>query len=151
MAKVIISTKDRQNNSTSMSIGADDAVSNANVSALKAAIDAIILGSAARAAVTISTVVEPGSNGPSTDKDANRGNKWLFSVFVADDKQGSGDTYNYEIGTADNSLLPTADTDFIDLTAGAGLALKSAFEAVYRSGEGNTGVLTSVQQVNRGD
>lgn len=145
MATVTISTYDRANKGTSLSIGADDAVTDVNVQALADAIDPIIRGVAVKAVVTIPNVVDGGTPGPSTDKDAQRGNKWLFRVY---DSVGQK-TYTHEIGTADNTVLPTAADDFIDLTAGVGLALKTAWDAVYLSPDGNAGSLLSVQQVNR--
>lgn len=149
MATVSIQTYDRENKPTSMSVGADDAVGDAAVQALIDAVDAIILGTDASGKTTISNVVDAGTPGPSAELFAQRGNKWLLRVNVPLDKQGEGDIYTHEIGTADNAQLPSADTDFLDLTAGVGLALKTALEAVYESPEGNPGTLLSVQQVNR--
>lgn len=151
MATVTYQTYDRENKPTSMSIRADDAVAGASVQALADAIDAIILGTAVSAKSTVSTVVDTGTPGPSAQNFAQRGNKWLFRVSVALDKQGAGDIYNYELGTADNAVLPSSDSDFLDLSAGVGATLKAAFETVYESPEGNPGVLLSVQQINRGE
>lgn len=147
MATLSFSTYDRLGKPTSMSIGADDAVSGANVQALADAIDAVIRGSAVKAVVSVDTIVDAGNATPPNDQEANRGSKWLYRVQVAAE---GGKIYTHEIGTADGSQLATASDDFLDLTAGVGLALKSAFEAVYESPNGNAGVLLSVQQVNRG-
>jgi len=149
MATVSIQTYDRENKPTSMSVGADDAVTGANVQALADAVDAIILGTAVSAKTAVTTVVDAGTPGPSAETFAQRGNKWLLRVSVPLDKQGEGDIYTHEIGTADNAQLPSTDSDFLNLAAGVGLALKTAFEAVYESPEGNPGTLLSAQQVNR--
>jgi len=151
MATITIQTYDRSlpTKSTSMSLPADDAVGDIAVQALADAVDAIIRGTAVSATVTVPNVVDAGSSGPATDIDADRGNKWLLRTFVAADDQGAGKTYQNEIGTADNGVLPSASNDFLDLTAGVGLALKTAWDAVYESPQGNAGVLLSCQQVNR--
>lgn len=144
-AQVTITTYDRLNKVTSMGISAIDAVATADVQALADAIDAIIRGVPVRATTAVTEVVDPGSAGPATDKEANRGSKWLFRT----QDSTTNKIATNEIGTADGSVLPTADSDFLDLTTGVGLALKTAWEVVYRSDDGNTGVLLSVQQVNR--
>lgn len=144
-----IQTYDRHNLPTRMRLPVDPAATLVNLQAVVSAIDPIILGSAASGKKTAITNVTPGSPGPAASVSANRGNKWLVKIFVAADKGGLGDIYDYEIGTADDTQLPSAASDFLDLSAGVGLALKNAIEAVYLSDEGNTGVVQSVQQVNR--
>lgn len=148
MASVSFSTIDRQSKSTSMTVGADDAVTDVNVQALADALDAILRGAAVKAVVNIPNVVDAGSAAPPADKEAQRGNKWLFRVQVSAAPE-NGKVLTHEIGTADNSVLATSTDDFLDLTAGVGLTLKTAFETVYRSPNGNTGVLLSAQQINR--
>ena len=144
-AQVSFQTYDRLNKPTSLSIAAIDAVTTANVQALADAIDAVIRGVAVKATTAVIEIVDAGSAGPAADSEANRGSKWLFRT-----QDGvTGKIYTNEIGTADGTVLPSTDSDFIDLTAGVGLALKTAWEAVYRSEDGNAGTLLSVQQVNR--
>lgn len=145
MATLTFTTFDRLNKVTSTTIGADDLVDNPTVQALADAIDAVIRGTAVKATRNIATVVDAGVAGPSGDIDADRGNKWLFRV--QDDV--TGQIYTHELGTADNGVLPSPGTDFIDLSTGVGAALKTAWEAAYESPDGNTGTLLSVQQVNR--
>lgn len=144
-----VQTYDRHNKVTSMRLPVDPAATGPNLQAVVDAMDAVVLGVACSGKKTATTVIDAGSAGPSTDVDANRGNKWLVKIFVALDKGGAGDIYDYELGTADNAQLPLASSDFLDLTAGVGLALKTAIETVYQSDEGNPGVVQSVQQVNR--
>lgn len=147
MAKVTISTIDRQSLQTSLTIPADDAVGTAAVQALADAMDAVIRGAAVGATITVPEIVDAGSAVPPADTEANRGNKWLFRTQVAAENK----IFTNELGTADNSQLASSTDDFLDLTAGVGLALKTAWDAVYESPAGNAGVLISVQQVNRGD
>jgi len=146
MATLTISTIDRLSKGTSMALGVADAITNPNAQAVADAVDAVILGAAVRASVTIPNVVDAGSALPPTDKAANRGNKWLFRF----QDSTTGKIYTNEIGTADDAQLPSATNDYLDMTAGVGLALKTALDAVYESPVGNAGVLLSVQQVNRG-
>lgn len=77
---------------------------------------------------------------------AQRETKWL--VRYRDDV--TEEVYRSEIGTADLSLLPVGE-EFLDLTAGAGLAFKTAFEQIARSPESNVNTVTvvSVQHVGR--
>lgn len=149
MAQLNFRTYDRENKATSLTILADDLVTSPNVQALADALDAVIRGSAIRATSSIITVVDAGAAGPSTDIDAQRGNKWLMRVDVPLDKQGVGAVYTHELGTCDNSVLSAPADDFLDLSAGVGATLKAAFELIYESPEGNPGTLLSVQQVNR--
>lgn len=147
MPSLTISTIDRQSKPTSMSMDVVSGATGAQEQAVNDAIDAVILGSAAKCVETTATVVDAGSQTPPNDVNANRGNKWLLRM----QDSTSGTIYNHEIGTADSAQLPSATVDYLDLTAGVGLALKTAVDAVYQSPLGNAGVLLSVQQVNRKD
>lgn len=142
-----MSTLDRQNKPTSMSIQVLSGATDPQLQAVTDAMDVVILGSPLRAVKTTPQVIDAGDATPPTNKDANRGNKWLFRFQDA----LTGKIYNHELGTADNNVLSTASDDFIDLTAGDGLSLKSALDVVYESPAGNSGVLLSVQQVTRTD
>lgn len=145
MASVTFSTVDRMSLSTSMKIGADDAVLDADVTALKAALDAVLLGSPVRAVVTVPNVVEAGTAVPPNDVNSERERKWLLRI----QSSVTSVIYTHEIGTADRSTLPSASSDFLDLSAGVGLALKTAIEDVWESPAGDPGVLLSVQAVGR--
>ena len=145
MARLTFSTVDRFSKRTSMTIGADNAVAGAAVQAVADALDAILLGSDVRAVNTQETVVDVGSAVAPASKLATRFKKWQIQIYDA-----IGDvTYTHEIGTADASVLATSTDDFLDLTAGVGLALKTAIEAVYESPDGNGGTVISVQEVSR--
>lgn len=83
---------------------------------------------------------------PATDPLAQRENKWLMRYHDA----VTYDKYQVSVGTADLSKH-MANSEFVDLTAGDGLALKTAFEAVVVSpgNSANAVVLDSVQFVGR--
>lgn len=147
MPDFAVSTIDRQSKRSTMSLGVDAGVTNVELQAIVDAVDAIILGSAASGTKTTSEVIDAGTPSPPADVDANRGNKWLLRIQDAT----ANKIFTHEIGTADNAQLPSPGDDYLDLTAGVGLALKTAVEAGYESPYGNVGVLLSVQQVNRGD
>lgn len=78
--------------------------------------------------------------------EAQREIKWR-----ADIKDATADPlgdWSVEIGGADTALL-VANTDDLDLTAGAGLALKTAVEANCLSRTGNAVILESAKLVGR--
>lgn len=145
-----ISTFDNQNKGTSMKIPCAAGITLLQAEAVADATDAVIKGVATGAVQSSRIVHRAPTAGPSQVVGAKRGNKLLIKIGVALDKGGDGDIYDYEIGTFDDAVLPSATDDFLDLTAGVGLALKTAIEAVYESDEGNPGVVQSAQQVNRG-
>ena len=80
---------------------------------------------------------------PPTNQFAQRETKWLVSMIDT-----SGNPSNVEIGGADLGLL-TGGSDELDLSAGAGLALKDAIEAYHRSLQGNTVTVQTVRHVGR--
>jgi len=142
-----MSTIDRLSQPTSTRFGAIAAVSDPQIQAVADALDAVILGANIKAVKSEDSVVDVGSQTPPADDDANRGNKWLMRA----QDSTTGKIYTHELGTADNAQLASPTSDFMDLTAGVGLALKTAWDAAYESPAGNTGVLLSVQQVTRTD
>lgn len=83
--------------------------------------------------------------GAAVDDAAQRELKWL--VRYTDDVNPIGNG-NFEIGGADTSLLGSG-TEFMNLGAGAGLALKTAIEANAVSRLGNSITVTNVQLVGR--
>lgn len=84
--------------------------------------------------------------GPAASNLAQRENKWLVRYH----DETTFQKFQASIGTADLSLLP-ANSEFLDITAGAGLALKDAFEAVVVSpaDASHTVAVDSVQFVGR--
>lgn len=83
---------------------------------------------------------------PAASTLAQRENKWLVRYHDSVTFQ----RYQVSIGTADLSVLPSG-SEFIDLTAGDGLAFKTAFEALAKSpADGShTVIVDSVQFVGR--
>lgn len=76
---------------------------------------------------------------------AQRELKWLVRYTDPTNAIGNG---SFEIGGADTALLAVG-TDFMNLAAGAGLALKTAIEANLVSRLGNSIVMDSAQLVGR--
>lgn len=145
MPDLALSTLDRQSNRSSTRFAVKTAATNGELQAVADAVDAIILGSNVSATKVTAEVIDAGSAAPPADKTANRGDKWLMRM----QDSTTGQIYTHEIGTADGAQLPSSTDDYLDLTAGVGLALKTAIETAYESPDGNAGVLLSVQQVNR--
>lgn len=140
-----VATVDRLSKPTSTSIGVAVGATDPQLQAVVDAVDAIILGAAASGTKTVSTVIDAGVQVAPANAEANRGNKWLMRM----QDSVNGKIFTHEIGTADNSQLADPASDYLNLTAGVGLALKTAIEVAYESPYGNSGVLLSVQQVNR--
>lgn len=70
---------------------------------------------------------------PPTSKLAQRGVKWTLQ---GRDSVTGVPVINH-IPTANLTLLPAGDTEDMDLTAGVGLALKTAYDALVKSPAGN--------------
>lgn len=145
MPDFAVSTIDRQSKRTTMTMGVLDAATNPELQAVVDAVDGVILGAAASGTKVTREEIDAGSAVPPTDKAAQRENKWLLRF----QDSVNGEIFTHEIGTADSDQLPTSTDDYLDLTVGVGLALKTAVDAVYESPYGNAGSLLSVQQVNR--
>lgn len=125
------------------------------IGALRSAVDGITRGVLANESQEVFNTIL--SQALPTNEDAQRGNKWLVSYH--DNTQFFDDPVNaipndaylrkfrVMIPTADNSLLADNDT-LLDLTAGAGLAFKTAFEAIAKSPAGGSVVIDFVRQTN---
>lgn len=124
-----------------------------DVGALRTAIDNVVLGTVSNEKATLfNTVI---SNIPPTDKNAQVERKWLLTYTdttpeyaVGVPNPGYGKIFQHEIATADASLIQD-NTEFMDITAGVGLALKNAFEAVIVSPYQGQPQVLSVQLVGR--
>lgn len=84
--------------------------------------------------------------GPAGSTLAQRENKWLLRYHDATNNV----KYQVSVGTADlTKVIP--NSEFVDLTAGAGLAVKTAFEAVVVSpgDSSHSVILDSMQFVGR--
>ena len=123
--------------------------------ALRTAIDGITIGVIQKESQTVFDTLL--SQALPTDAMAQRGNKWLVSYHDNEQffdppvnaipNEGYLRQYRVMIPTANNDLLTENDT-FLDLTTGAGLAFKTAFEAVAVSPDGGNVIVDFVQQTN---
>lgn len=111
---------------------------------LKAAIEAVTLCTLIKDTRTHSEETYPKTQ--PTSPYAQREAKWLVSYTDDADPVGDG---SFEIPGPDLTLLVAADGQFMNLTAGAGLALKTAIQAFYRSKLENTVTVTTIQHVGR--
>lgn len=93
------------------------------VSALTAAVDAVIIGNVNKDVTTILESIL--SLAPAATQLAQRENKWLLRYRDGATNQ----KFTVSIGTADLTQLPL-HSEFMDLTAGNGATLKAAFEAI---------------------
>lgn len=105
----------------------------------------VVLGRFVKNTLTLARDVT-GAQIPATDPLAQRENKWLCRYHDATTFQN----YVASLPTADLSLH-IANSEFVDLTAGAGLAVKTAWEAVVvsPSDASHATVLDSMQFVGR--
>lgn len=113
------------------------------LASLLTATQALSLGLLANETIVLSDTYS--NAGFATDKNAQRENKWLVTM----EDNVTHFTYGFTIPCADLSLLPDNHSQYLDLTAGAGLAFKNAIEAVWRSKAGNLGTIVSVKHVGR--
>lgn len=111
---------------------------------LQTALAAIVIGRFLKREATYDRTVL--GNEPAASNLAQRENKWLMRYHDATTFQ----KFQVSVGTADLTLL-AGNSEFLDLTADEGLALKTAFEAVIVSpaDSAHTVVLDTVQFVGR--
>lgn len=114
------------------------------LTALNAAIDGIVIGNLASSQQVLKSTLY--SAVPAASPLAQRENKWLCRYHDNTTLQKG----SVSIGTADLTLL-TDNSEFLDITAGVGLAFKDAFEDVVVSpyNDANPVTLDSVQFVGR--
>jgi len=111
---------------------------------LENAIDGVTIGEMAKSEIVFERQIL--SAEPAASTLAQRENKWLMRYH--------GNTLNQKfqvsVGTADLTLLDSG-SEFLDLTADEGLALKTAFEAIVKSPNDGAEAVTldSVQFVGR--
>lgn len=120
------------------------------------AIDDMVLG--VRKSDSLRAFKTPGSNALASDPNAQVERKWLVTYdditqffdppTNAIPNAGFGKVFNLEIGTADASLLAD-NQEFLDLSAGPGLAFTTAFQAMGRTPYGGTPRVLSIELVGR--
>lgn len=116
-----------------------DAATNVQLTALVTALDGITNAVAGPQFLSERTDVAAGSAAvpPNT---ASRGKKYVLKYRDTVTLK----THQVEIPGGDDTLLPSG-SDFLDLGAGPGLAVKTAFEAAVVSPAGNTVVLYAIE------
>lgn len=126
---------------TTFSAPADAAPLDAEITALYSAVDGLVLGVEKGSYLVQRTEKDAGSDALPASGAAQRTTKWLVRYT-----DGASNLRHLEIGTADHALT-TPPSDYVDLTAGAGLAFKTAFEALTIAG--GTPTVLSIQAVGR--
>jgi len=123
---------------------ANYAAQSALIAALVTALEGVTIGNPAKSETVILREIISAS--PASDVHAQRENKWLIRYHGNTLEQ----KFQASIGTADLDQL-IANSEFMDLTTGAGAALKSAFEAIVKSPNDAAEAVTldSVQFVGR--
>jgi hypothetical protein len=135
---------DYSNEVAAAAVYVDDAITNGDATTLATAIDGLSIGTREKITKTLSTILDQGLTTPPANKFAQR--ELRFVCKYTDSITGK--RYSFSIPCADANLV-VGNTDLIDLTAGAGLALKTAFENDALSELGNAVVLNSVELVGR--
>lgn len=135
---------DYSNEKSTVGVYVADAITDVNALALNAAIAGVSLGTNQDAAVLFRNEFFTGVATPPTNHFAQRELKF-FCRYI--DNVNSKE-YSFTIPCAD-AALTVGNTDMIDLAAGAGLALKSAFDTHCLSELGNAVTLNSVELIGR--
>jgi len=123
---------------------ANQAAMATNITTLAGSVAAICLGLTVHQQTEINVFDQ--ARVPASDPLAQRENKWLGRYHDAT----NGQKFSVSWPTADVSLHMT-NSEFLDLSAGAGAALKAAFEAIVVSpnDSSHATILDSVQFVGR--
>jgi len=149
MSSITVSLADYDNEKTSTSINIVDvnagnyAATATALSALGIAIGGISIGSLFKETLRAIDNVIDGT--PPTNKFAQRETKWLVRTIDT----VTGKEYRNEIGTANLALLPDGGASFLDLSDTAPEAFVTAWEAIWRSDDGNPGTVYSIEHVGR--
>lgn len=122
-----------------------DAISDVNITALFGAVEAITIGNSQQVELRVAIDKDVGVGGIPTAEQAQREMKFLCRYHDATTLK----KYTLEIPTPDFTDL-AANSDFLDVTAGDGLAFKTQFELfVIASLTGNATILDSAELVGR--
>jgi hypothetical protein len=135
---------DYSNERSSVETFVPDAILEADALDLNAAIAGMSLGTNKEAAIMVKNVILAGSSTPPSNKFAQRELKfWCKYTDTV-----NGKVYSFSIPCADAALV-VGNTDMVDLSTGAGLDLKTEFDANCLSELGNAVSLNSVELVGR--
>lgn len=113
----------------------------AQIDALRIALENVTIGTLRQVQVVGATDIFSGV--APADGNAQRETKWLVQGV-----DSSGFAVSMEIPTAQLTLLPTG-SGILDLSAGAGLALKQALDAIWLSRHGDPVTVSRVVHVGR--
>lgn len=144
MANFNIPVRDYGNESSTISLPVADAVTDLALTDLFNAVDGVSIGNFGQATLNTAVDKDAGPGGASADEFATRKLKYLCRAHDATNLK----KFTRELPCPDMSLL-TGNTDFADLSAGAGAAFKADWDANVLSPDGNASVLDSVQLVGR--
>lgn len=144
MADVAIPFVDFSNEGSTATIAVADAITDAAITSIFAAIVGVTLGNAQKSVLRTSVDKDAGTAGVPANAFAQREIKWLvrYTDNVTLKK------YSREIPCADLALV-VQGTDFMDLSAGPGLALKTALDTDMLSPDGNPISVDSVEHIGR--
>lgn len=109
---------------------------------LLAAIQAVSIGELQTERIVLSNTFS--SAAPASSPLSQRENKWLVTM----EDSTTHKQFRHEIPCADLTLLG-GNSEFLDLSADEGLALKNALDAVVISPAGNSSVCASIQFVGK--
>ncbi len=121
-----------------------DAITDPHAVLVSDAIEGMSIGTKGDTALLNRRVIDAGSITPPTDKWAQREIKFLCKYS----DNSNGKEYSFTIPCADADLV-VGNTDMVDLSAGAGLALKTNFDLYAVSELGNAVTLNSVKLIGR--
>ncbi len=145
MAKLNIPINDHGGETSSAGMPVDDAITDLDVTGLFQAVDGVVIGNIDQSTLNISTKKDAGPGGKASNAFAQRELKWLCRYHDA----VTLDKYQLEVPCPDLQLLG-ANTDFMDLSAGAGQTFKTAFDlSVIAPRTGNAVVLDEAEAVGR--
>ena len=142
MAQFIIPVKDYSKDDavTSISVRVDDAISDANLTVLFNAFDGVSIGAFGQSILKSEVEKDAGPGGASADNSATVKLKYLCRAV----DNVTLEKFEREIPAPNHALL-TANSDFVDLGAGDGLAFKTDWDANIKSNDGNASTLQSVE------
>lgn len=135
---------DYSNEVASAGVYVADGITDPNAMTLSDAILGVSIGTREKTVKTLSSVLDNGSQVPPVNKFAQREMRFLCRYTDS----VTGKRYSFSIPCADANLC-VGNTDMVDLAAGDGAVLKTAFETWAISELGNAVTLNSVELIGR--
>ncbi len=146
MAKLSVPITDHKGDLSVARLPVDDAIIDTDITSFVLATAGMVAGNYGQTSLDFTTPKDTGPGGNPTNPKAQVENKWLVKYH---DTVVVTNVHTMEIPCAD-SALKSANTDNLDLAAGAGLSFKTAFEATAKSPKtGNAVVIDEVISVAR--